>query len=227
MENWPGLKSEAKTLELYIDRRLHSSAGAQAPAASGAGTDLESGQPSDPHVVRLREIEESLGKFSDVVDKLVSAAAKSGSAANVAVAQRFRDVLADFRGEFRRQAAAYRQRQDAAALLAGAAGRRGEDSGDAAASDALLRERASLQGSTRAVDDILAQAAATGDMLRSQRASLASSAGRLGGMLTRIPGATQLMGAISARRSRNDTIVGLVIAACVCFCVWWVLLRQR
>lgn len=84
----------------------------------------------------------------------------------------------------------------------------------------------SLQGSTRAVDDILHQASATGDALRSQRGGIGVAAGRLTGILGRVPGATELMGAINERRSRNDTIVYLVIAACVCYAAYFLLSRR-
>jgi hypothetical protein len=269
---WASLKSEAKTLEQYVERRLHSSAGAAA-----AGGDVEAG---DPALVRLREIDDSLGKLASVVERLGAAAAASASAANAAVAQvrrgargaarrgaarrrggdgraralegsraphaplpptppssflsqRFRDVLGDLRGEHRRQAAAHAERANTSALLGAArrdAGGGGGGSGGggsaATADEILLRERASLQGSARAVDDILAQAAATGEMLAAQRAVIGAAAGRLGGFITRLPGATALAGAIGARRGRNDTIVGLVVAACVCYSAYFLLSRR-
>ena len=121
-----------------------------------------------------------------------------------------------------------RQRLQAAALLgeAGARSAGAAGSGDASVDAVLLRERSSLLSHNRAIDEILAQAGSTSDSLRSQRDTLTSAAGRLGGFLTRIPGATQVMSAISARRSWNDTVVGLVIAACVCYSVYHLALRK-
>lgn len=143
------------------------------------------------------------------------------------MAQRFRDVLTDLRSEQRRQVAAQRARAEAAALLGGTRGAgESSDGGSGDGVDMLLRERGSLLSSTRAVDDILAQAAAASDVLRAQGASLSSAAGRLGGFVVRLPGASVLMGAISARRTRNDTIVALVVAVCVCFAVWSAYLRN-
>jgi hypothetical protein len=140
-------------------------------------------------------------------------------------------VLGSLRQEHRAQSASLRQRMNAAALLGEAAGRErgggaGGAHGDTSLDAVLLRERSSLLGHNRAIDDILAQASETTESLRSQRDTLSGAAGRLGGFLSRIPGATQLMGAIAARRSRNDTIVALVIAACVCYSVYHVLLRK-
>jgi hypothetical protein len=142
-------------------------------------------------------------------------------------------VLVDLRNEFRRQAGAHRARADGAALLGGRVGDKagvvggGGGGGDATADDILLRERASLLGSSRAVDDILSQAAETGETLRAQRGAIGSAAGRLGSILQRVPGASALMGAIDARRSRNDTIVYACIAACVCYTAYFLLSARR
>jgi hypothetical protein len=139
-------------------------------------------------------------------------------------------VLAGLRQEHRAQAAAQRARAEQAALLAEGAARAGgggaRAGADATADAALLRERGALQGHSRAVDDLLQQAAATAEALRGQRSAIAAGAGRLGGFLTALPGASALIGAISARRSRNDMVVNGTIAACVCFTVWWLLLRK-
>jgi len=231
-ENWSSLKREATTLENYIETRLHKQEMKVVPPPSTM-EHMESGSASvHPGLVRLHEIDESLGKLSGVVERLGAMASTAGSsvnAANAAVAQRFRDVLSSLRQEHRAQSNALSQRIEAAALLGsssrdpGGPSRAGVDN---SADAALLRERGSLQGHGRAIDDLLAQAAETTDALRSQRDSLMSSSGRLGGFLTRLPGATQLMGAISNRKSRNDTIVYLVIAACVCYTVWHLFLRK-
>ena len=76
---WASLKSEAKTLEAYCEMRLHNS-----PATSSMPSDVESG---DPGAVRLREIEDSLGKLTSVIERLGAAATASASSANAAVAQ--------------------------------------------------------------------------------------------------------------------------------------------
>jgi hypothetical protein len=137
-------------------------------------------------------------------------------------------VLGALQQEHRGQSSSLRQRLNAAALLGGAAARSGAGGGaaDASIDAVLLRERGALLSHNRAIDEILAQAGDTSEALRSQRDTLASAAGRLGGFLTRIPGATQVMAAISSRRSWNDTVVALVIAACVCFTVWHLALRK-
>lgn len=235
-ENWASLKREATTLEAYIEKRLHDREGG---GVSGNAVPppttldhLESGTGmAHPGVVRLREIDESLGQLTTVVERLGSMATAAASSSNLAVAQRFRDVLGGLRNEHRSQNIALRQRMEAAALLGpregGGGGRGGGGGGaDDSVEAALLRERGSLQGHGRAIDDLLAQAAVTTDALRSQRGVIMASAGKLGGFLTALPGASQLMAAISTRRSRNDYIVFSAIALCVCYSVWHVFLRK-
>jgi len=238
-ENWASLKREASTLEAYIEKRLHdrelSGGGSSSAVAPATSLDhLESGTGmAYPGVTRLREIDESLGQLTTVVERLGSMASAAASSSNLAVAQRFRDVLGGLRNEHRSQSIALRQRMEAAALLGpreggngGGGGRAGGGGADDSVEAALLRERGSLQGHGRAIDDWLAQAAVTTDALRSQRNVIMASAGKLGGFLTALPGASQLMAAISTRRSRNDYIVFSAIALCVCYSVWHVFLRK-
>ncbi len=95
-ENWASLKREASTLETYVEQRLQSRE-PPAPAAAGAASasaasaaapsDIEQGAPADPRLTRLREIEESLGKLSGVVERLSSLATASGSSPNLSIAQ--------------------------------------------------------------------------------------------------------------------------------------------
>ena len=147
--------------------------------------------------------------------------------------QRYREILHDFKAAYRRQLAAVTQRRENAALLAGG-GRSGGGSGggggtaansEASAVDALLRERSALTSSSKALDAVLAQAAETRDALARQRAGIASAAGRVGSIMSTLPGVTQLMGAISARRLRNERSMALVMAACACFLIWAFVLR--
>ena len=93
MENWASLKREATTLEQYVEKRLHSreppppsSSSSSTTTALPAG-DAELGAASaNPQLVRLREIDESLGRLSGVVERLSAVATSSGNAANQAVA---------------------------------------------------------------------------------------------------------------------------------------------
>jgi hypothetical protein len=87
MENWASLKREATTLEQYVEKRLHSREPPAAPVAAALAGDAELGAAAaNPQLVRLREIDESLGRLSGVVERLSVVATSSGNAANQAVA---------------------------------------------------------------------------------------------------------------------------------------------
>ena len=119
-----------------------------------------------------------------------------------------------------------RQRRENAALFRSLHGGGGGGSNDTSVTDALLRERGSLLSSSKAIDEVLQQAAETRDALYRQRTGIANAAGRLGSLAAQIPGVSQLMGAIDRRRLANDRIVALVAAGCICFMLWWFALRK-
>ncbi len=79
-ENWASLKREASTLESYVEQRL------QSREPSALQGDLEQGG-GDPRLVRLGEIDESLGKLSAVIERLSVLATASGATQNLSIAQ--------------------------------------------------------------------------------------------------------------------------------------------
>jgi hypothetical protein len=219
MATLDSLKRECRTLEMYVDQRLQ----ARVPQASKPSVDLESGGSSlDPDATRLREVDEALTKLSATVDDLSAAAAGSGVRTHAAVAGRYRDVVSDFRGEYRRQLAALRARRDNELLYADVRGRRGGPA-ETSATDILLRERGSLLTGGSAVDELLAQAERTREALATQRASVTHAMSRLGSVLTSVPGVNNLLRAINRRRLHNEVVLGLTIAACVCLYLYYLL----
>jgi golgi SNAP receptor complex member 1 len=93
------------------------------------------------------------------------------------------------------------------------------------ATDVLLRERGSLASSHSMIDEVLGRAAEAQGALGRQRATIAASVFRLGGIADRLPVVSQLMRAITRRRTKNDIITALVLGGLACFTVWWLLLR--
>lgn len=138
------------------------------------------------------------------------------------------EVLDELEAAARRHRAAARHALEAASLLQqSGSGRDGGAQGGVSESDVLLRERAALMGSHKAIDGALAQAAAAHEALLRQRSSLGVTAAGLGGILARVPGVGGLMDAIQRRRLRNDQVIAVVIGAVVCFALWYYVLRKR
>jgi Golgi SNAP receptor complex protein 1 len=115
-----------------------------------------------------------------------------------------------------------RQKREAAALMRDMAARRtGGSANGASDTDTLLRERGSLQVSHKAMDSMLAQADETREALQRQRGSLMNSSTGLGAMAARFPSVQALIGAIQRRRTRDQRIIALLVAACICFTLWY------
>ena len=137
---------------------------------------------------------------------------------HAAALQGHHEVLDELEAAARKHRAAARHALEAAALLQGA---RGDGSGiGGGESDALLRERAALIGSHKAIDGALAQAAAAHEALLKQRSSLGVTAASVGAIVLRVPGVQGLMDAIHRRRVRNDQVIAIIIGFIVCFAVW-------
>ena len=200
---------------------------------------VEAGGGRD-EVEAVRAIETDLAALGDVVERMSRhlatgdkgvpsgggeyAGPSPSTRANAALVQRTREVAHDFKATFRKLCAARRSARESVALFAGGASRRGANDSDAIA-NALLRERESLAASGRAIDSVLASAADTAEALARQRAVISSSSGRvtsLGALLRPLGG---LMTAISARRTRNDSIVAVAIGGFVCLALWLLVLR--
>lgn len=138
--------------------------------------------------------------------------------------QRFREVIHDVKTTFRKQLAALRARREKAALFRDV--REAKAAADASATDTLLRERGSLVQSNKAVEEMLAQAAATRESLARQRSALQGAMGGIGDLMGRLPAVGAVIGAIQSRRIFNDRVVAGVAAICLCFFIWFFVLRR-
>ena len=154
--------------------------------------------------------------------------AERPSRASTAMVKRFNEVLLDFKTTFRKQAGALREAREKAALFRAAKAQPagGGGAGAGAGAETLLRERGSLVSSTRAMDEILAQAASTSEALARQRAALAGSAGDVGELVSRLPVIGGLVEGLRGQRLFSDRVVAVAIALVVCFFLWLFVLRR-
>ena len=166
--------------------------------------------------------------------------------------KRFNEILLDFKTTFRKQQvrarvcagaataaaapplppalraptslaqAAARQRREKAALFREAGGAGGSSAG----AETLLRERGSLLSSTRAMDEILAQAAQTSEALARQRGALGASAADVGDLASRLPLVGGFIEGLRGHRAFSDRAVAVTIAVILCFFLWYFILRH-
>ena len=94
-----------------------------------------------------------------------------------------------------------------------------------AETDELLRERGAINKSTHMTDDIINEAMETRSEMRAQRMVFTSARSKLQQIGDIFPGANQLISRIADKKTRDDTVVTLLVAVLVCFTFWWTLLR--
>lgn len=66
----------------------------------------------------------------------------------------------------------------------------------------------------------------TKNALEQQRARFTNSKSRVNSLSHSFAGINSLMEQIRRKKMRNNTIIGLVIAGCVCFTLWWTILSK-
>ena len=81
------------------------------------------------------------------------------------------------------------------------------------------------EAASRAAADVIAQASDAKSALRSQRNALGLSNGKVLDIGAAMTGVSSLIGRIRQKRTRDNTIIGVVVASCICFLVYWMFLR--
>ncbi|XP_020270957.1 Golgi SNAP receptor complex member 1-2-like [Asparagus officinalis] len=171
------------------------------------------------------EIESSLEKLLDINDSMsrCAATASATSSINQKLA-RHRDILHEYTQEFRRTKGNLNSMREHAELLNSVRDAISESkaSGSMSPRMQLLRERASVHGSTSHIDEVISQAQATRSVLGAQRALFGDVQGKVKHLGEKFPIIRGLLGAIRRKRSRDTLILSAVIAACTLFLIiYW------
>ncbi|CAM9903847.1 unnamed protein product [Phaeothamnion confervicola] len=155
--------------------------------------------------------------------------ARGSRTANSALLQRYREILFDYTTEFKKTGAAIQRKKESARLFrranapgaAGGGGGGGGAGGPDADTEHLLRERNAIHSSLRSATGVLGQAQEAKESLRQQRSMLSATGSTLSAMSNQFPSINRVVEAIQRRKVRDNVIVGSVIAACLCFAIWW------
>lgn len=70
------------------------------------------------------------------------------------------------------------------------------------------------------------QALATKSALENQRSRFTASRGKVGTLSNSFAGINSLVEQIRRKKMRNNSILALVIAGCICFTLWWTVLSH-
>ncbi|KAF4322967.1 hypothetical protein BBO99_00001085 [Phytophthora kernoviae] len=152
-------------------------------------------------------------------DKIAATSVKTQDA----MLQRYREVYFDFNTEFRRSMSSLQEKREAQKLFGN---RTHNGHSEDVEMDSLLNERRAVDSSRSMTSSIIEQAMATKNALENQRRQFTSSHGKVATLGSSFAGINTLVDQIRRKKMRNNTILALVIAGCVCFTLWWVVLSK-
>ncbi|XP_065334057.1 Golgi SNAP receptor complex member 1 [Cloeon dipterum] len=221
--SWEGLRKEARQLENEIDLKL--------VGFSKLGTGLSSNVKSDSsadkapllgpdHVFETMalEIESMLEKLTNLNDQMAEfSSGQVQSPALLHTIQRHREILQDYKQEFRKTQANFTARREREDLLKSV--RKDIDnfkssSGLNRRMDLYLKENDHIRSSDRLLDDQISIAVETRDNLVAQRVTFKRLQTRFNDLSNRFPLINSLLQRINLRKRRDSLILGLVIGAC-------------
>eukprot|EP00924_Labyrinthula_sp_SR-Ha-C_P016657 snap_masked-scaffold_6-processed-gene-10.25-mRNA-1 protein AED:1.00 eAED:1.00 QI:0/-1/0/0/-1/1/1/0/205 len=196
MDNWNTLKLETKKLEKLLENQISS-------------FDVE-GQN------KLGQIEKDYEKLKGNINRLKELCqlhSVLNSTINKAHLSRLDDQARTFRSKL--YSLNKKKKESDRKVLFGDLSKEGANSEQ----DMLLRERFALQNSKSRVDELLEEASFGLGGLKRQRAQLGNVGTRLQGVGKMFPGLGKLMKRIQDKKTRDNTILALVIAFCISFIV--------
>ncbi|OQS06943.1 hypothetical protein THRCLA_01042 [Thraustotheca clavata] len=220
---WDDLKREARVLERALDEKVNAFAtNARGMARSTRGFDEENppnAKEQTEYDLAL-EIEQFLSSMADIIDRM--SAMSNGSMAHEAVLQRYRELYFDFNQQFKRSMSIVQEKSDAQKLFQ----RKEQNPSTDPAAEALLRERGMLDASRSMANDSINLAMAVKENLLNQRNQLDGSRGRVSTIGSSTQGINHLVDQIRRKKMRNNILIALTIAGCICFTLWWTILSR-
>ncbi|OQR86966.1 hypothetical protein ACHHYP_09681 [Achlya hypogyna] len=220
---WDDLKREARVVERALDEKISAYASnARSMARSIRSFDDENPRPAkeQSEFQLALEIEQFLSSLADIIDRM--AATCNGTMAQEAMLQRYRELHFDFNQQFKRSMSMIHEKTDAQKLFQ----RKEPDPSVDPEADALLRERGMLDASRAVAHDSINVAMAVKENLLSQRAQLDGSRGKVTTVGSSTAGINHLVDQIRRKKMRNNILIALTIAGCICFTLWWTILSR-
>jgi len=216
MSTAESLHKQCRTLESLFDNKLTAYSRLAATITRPGSNDLESTGSLERWQdleVELEELLQKLGEINDELDTLSNDASNQITQTMLRAIQRHRDVHQDNIREFRRTKASVKQALDQINLLSGV--RNDIDAHKSSAADMLLTERGRIDSSHQMTDEILEQAYETRADFSRQRTTITGINSRMAGVLSTMPGISNILGMIKSRRRRDSIIVGCLIGVCL------------
>uniref|UniRef100_K3WQC3 Golgi SNAP receptor complex member 1 n=1 Tax=Globisporangium ultimum (strain ATCC 200006 / CBS 805.95 / DAOM BR144) TaxID=431595 RepID=K3WQC3_GLOUD len=224
-QSWEELRRAARTAERHLEDKIAAYT-TISKTATRATTEYDvEDPPADTANERqlALDIENTLTTLSDTINEMSAFVSTSSLKTHEAVLQRYRELYFDFKTEFRRSMSTLQEKRDAQKLFGN---RSAQGTSEDAEMDSLLNERRALDSSRSMTSSIIDQALETKNSLDSQRSRFTNSRSKMNTVSNSFAGINSLVAQIRRKKLRNNTILALVIAACVCFTLWWTVLSK-
>ncbi|CAI5739363.1 unnamed protein product [Hyaloperonospora brassicae] len=224
--SWEELRSSARAAERTLEDKIAAYTTASRAQTRSAALVHDEENPIE-ETADERElaaaIENALAELSHTIDEMNTVVNATSLKVQDAVLQRYRELYFDFNTEFRRSMSTLQEKRDAQKLF----GNRSHNGhSDDMEMDSLLNERRAVDSSRSMTGSIIEQAMATRNALANQRRQFTSSHGKVATLGSSFAGINTLVEQIRRKKMRNNTILALVIAGCICFTLWWVVLSK-
>mmetsp|Transcript_37189 Transcript_37189/g.100524 ORF Transcript_37189/g.100524 Transcript_37189/m.100524 type:complete len:182 (-) Transcript_37189:316-861(-) len=167
------------------------------------------------------EVEQLLSALSECNERMAQCVQTGTRTANAALLQRYREIYFDYKRDFDETACAIQRKREQVELFRGATNQRNAAQGEDTGMNHLYREQDAINSSLKSAGSVIGQADEVRSALWSQRMTLSSAGGTLGQIGNAYPSIGRVIVAIQQRKYRDNMVVGLVIASCICFTLWW------
>ncbi|KAJ7786604.1 hypothetical protein B0H16DRAFT_1657846 [Mycena metata] len=214
------LHRQCRTLENLFYTKL-TSYSQLVSTISRNSNDLEASGSSERWKDMELELDDLLEKLEEMNEQLSALASEPEtlSASMLRTIQNHTEVFQDNARELRRTKTSVKNALDHANLLSGV--RNDIDAYHSSAADSLLEERGRIDSSHSGVDAMLDQAYETRAEFGRQRTALTGINSRMKSVLNTMPSIDNVISMIKSRRRRDTIIMGLLIAACILFILWY------
>jgi Golgi SNAP receptor complex protein 1 len=172
------------------------------------------------------EIEKDLNDLADCIAQM-----RTGSFGNSGaplhhqegLVKRYHEIHFDYSTEFKNTSATVHRKRESMELFQSSKALHSDEPDSSIAK--ILRERNSIAASMRSINDVISQAFEAKNTLLNQRSTLTGTTGGLSTLAANVPSFNKLIEGIQKKKSRESTIVAVVIGALFCFTIWWMFLR--
>ena len=217
---WENLKKRARKLERDLESKLqeYSKFDSNSSLTFGDAENQSSGSRGS-ETRTASETSELLEKLQATVTQMASCTEQCKKVSNMALLRRYKDILRDNRTFFNRTQTSIRRKQESNSLFKNA--HLSDEDRMRGETDELLRERGAINKSSRMTGDIIYNAMEARNEIFAQRRIFTAASSKLVEIGSVFPGAKKLIHRIKNKKTRDNTIIAILIGLLLCFTLLW------